>query len=307
MTLNTYSKNNHTIFTKNFGKKDFIIQLFVKLSKLLTLINKKNNKKFKILGQVVGFTDDAVTETINQEGLYEKRELMTLISWLNPFLPIFKKSTFIDVGANIGNHTLFFSNYFKKIIAIEPHKKIFNVLKLNTDEKANIKVFNYAISDENKFSYLNNKKNNLSGSNLLNKPQKFSQKVICKKIDSLIKKSEKVNLIKIDVEGHEYQVIKGSINVIKKNNPFILFEHHPDNFISKYSPSIKLLKKLGYKNFAVISSNPRVSYYDGFLSKLIKKLINLFLNNMSFSIYIQKNIKPDYYPFIIAIPDRYNI
>jgi len=307
MSLKTYNDKNHIIFTKNFGRKDFIIQLFVKLCRLLTQINKKNNKRFKNLGQVVGFTDDVITETINQEGLYEKRELMTLISWLNPLVPIFKKSTFIDVGANIGNHTLFFSNYFKKIIAIEPHSKIFKVLKLNTEEKKNIKVFNYAIAEQNKFSYLNYKKNNLSGSNLLNKPQKFSQKVICKKIDSLIKKSEKVNLIKIDVEGHEYQVIKGAINIIKKNKPLILFEHHPNNFKSKYSPTIKLLKKLGYKNFAIISSSPRFSYFDGFFDRLIKKFSSLLLNNMSFSISIEKNIKPDYYPFIIAIPDRYNI
>tara|TARA_A100001011_G_C14085107_1_gene746160 strand:- start:60 stop:212 length:153 start_codon:yes stop_codon:yes gene_type:complete len=49
------------------------------------------------------------------EGLYEKRELITLISWLKPLSKEFRKSTLIDIGANIGNHSMFFSDYFKKI------------------------------------------------------------------------------------------------------------------------------------------------------------------------------------------------
>ena len=86
---------------------------------------------------------------------------------------------------------MFFSDHFKKIVAIEPYDKIFKVLKLNTEKTKNIKILNYAISDNNYNSYLNIKISNLSGTNLIKKPKKKSKKVICKKLDSIIKKTEK--------------------------------------------------------------------------------------------------------------------
>ena len=295
------------IFKKKFGVGDFLSQLLNYIGKFILNFNRKNRNKFKFSDQIVGFTDELITDTINFEGLYEKRELLTLISWLKPSLSKFYKSTMIDVGANIGNHTLFFSNYFSKVIALEPHERIFKVLKLNTEQKDNIKILKFAASDRNHFSFLKSKMYNLSGSNLINKKNKLAQKVICKKIDNIINKTEKVSLIKIDVEGHEYKVLKGASKTIKKNKPLVLFEHHLNNFKSNISPTINLLKKMGYKKFAIISPNPRVSHFDSFLTRIYKKICQLMLNNMSFTVTLQNNIKPDYYPFIIAIPNKYNI
>ena len=296
-----------TIFKKKFGKKDFFNKLIASLGRFIIKINRSNQKKKYFLNQIAGFTDDIITDTINLEGLYEKRELITLISWLKPLSKEFKKSTLIDVGANIGNHSMFFSDHFKKIVAIEPYDKIFKVLKLNTEKTKNIKILNYAISDNNYNSYLNIKISNLSGTNLIKKPKKKSKKVICKKLDSIIKKTEKIALIKIDVEGHELKVIKGALNVIKNNKPIILFEHHLQNFKSNYSPTINFLKKNGYKKFAIVASNPRISIFDSFITKLFKNITHFWLNNMSFTVSLEDKIKPDYYPFIIAIPDKYNI
>ncbi len=104
-----------TIFKKKFGKKDFLNKLIASLGRFIIKINRSNQKKKYFLNQIAGFTDDIITDTMNLEGLYEKRELITLISWLKPLSKEFKKSTLIDVGANIGNHSMFFSDYFKKI------------------------------------------------------------------------------------------------------------------------------------------------------------------------------------------------
>ena len=43
-----------------------------------------------------------------------------------------------------------------------------------------------------------------------------------------ISKIKKIDLIKIDTEGHEFNVIKGMGNLLKKTN-LILFEYHYDN------------------------------------------------------------------------------
>ena len=295
------------IFRKKFGVSDFLLQLINYFGKYILNANRKNRNKYQFSDQIIGFTNEVITDTINFDGLYEKRELLTLISWLKPLLFRFKKSTMIDVGANIGNHALFFSNYFSKVIALEPHEKIFKVLQLNTEQKNNIKILKLAASDRNYTSYLKSKMYNLSGSNLINKKRKLSQKVICKKIDNIVKKTEKINLIKIDVEGHEFKVIKGATKIIKKNKPLVLFEHHTGNFKSYVSPTINLLKKMGYKKFAIICSNPRISHFDSSTTKIFKKICQLLFNDMSFTVNLQTDIKPDYYPFIIAIPDRYNI
>ena len=47
--------------------------------------------------------------------------------------------------------------------------------------------------------------------------------------------------------------------------------------------------------------------FEGFLTRIYKKICQLLFNNMSFTVSLQNKIKPDYYPFIIAIPNKYNI
>ena len=102
-----------TIFKKKFGKKDFLNKLIASLGRFIIKINRSNQKKY-FLNQIAGFTDDIITDTINLEGLYEKRELITLISWLKPLSKEFKKSTLIDVGANIGITQCSFQTILKK-------------------------------------------------------------------------------------------------------------------------------------------------------------------------------------------------
>lgn len=60
--------------------------------------------------------------------IYESR-MLEFIRSLN------KKGTYVDVGANIGNHSVFFDKFCKsdKVVAIEPIKQIFDVLSENID------------------------------------------------------------------------------------------------------------------------------------------------------------------------------
>ena len=46
------------------------------------------------------------------------------------FLNKYKVNCFLDIGANIGNHSLNLQEYFTKIICFEPHPIIFSILKL---------------------------------------------------------------------------------------------------------------------------------------------------------------------------------
>ena len=62
------------------------------------------------------------------------------------------------------------------------------------------------------------------------------------------KKIKKIDLIKIDTEGHEFNVIKGMGNLLKKTN-LILFEHHYDNSLIKGYDFNKINKYLVSNNY----------------------------------------------------------
>lgn len=94
------------------------------------------------------------------------------------------------------------------------------------------------------------------------------------KIDTLNFKS-KINAIKIDTEGHELEVLQGSIDILKKEKPLLIIEKNEENLIS----IINLLKDMSY-NFYLIDDNN-------------KKIQNLNLN--------KKNYLDDNYKNIICI------
>ena len=73
-------------------------------------------------------------------GRFENYELISLKN--NVFNKInSKNSNALDIGANIGNHSLFFSNHFLNVYSFEPSEIIFELLKLNIRSKENIKAF----------------------------------------------------------------------------------------------------------------------------------------------------------------------
>ena len=69
-----------------------------------------------------------------------------------------------------------------------------------------------------------------------------------KKLDDL-KLENPISFIKIDVEGHEIEVIQGAIKVIKKNKPILLVEIEERYSKKKVIDTINYINSLGYKSF----------------------------------------------------------
>jgi hypothetical protein len=122
-----------------------------------------------------------------------------------------------------------------------------------------------------------------------------------------------VGLIKIDVEGHEYEAISGAVQVISKNRPVILFEQHSNEFNTfddsskKSTRTIELLKSLNYKKFAVIEYSPQKEegFRPWFYPKLLRSLFrifSIFLFQPTIKISIKDYLLPKKYPIIIALP-----
>lgn len=142
-----------------------------------------------------------------------------------------KDDVFVDVGANIGCHTLIAAKICKKVIAIEPEplvrKRLIENIKLNNLN--NIEVYDYAISDyvgEAIFFRYKEENANKGASSLSHKngleDKGLKVKVIT--LDELLKNEPRIDFIKIDVEGHSKEVVFGAKNIIKKFNPLVLYE-----------------------------------------------------------------------------------
>ena len=68
--------------------------------------------------QLVGFAFDDIMRSIHLDGRFERDELRVLAESVFPKLN--SNSICLDIGANIGNHSLAFSPFFEHVIALEP-------------------------------------------------------------------------------------------------------------------------------------------------------------------------------------------
>ena len=174
------------------------------------------------------------------------------------FLNNNKIKTILDIGSNNFQSAKLIlkirKNIKTKIYCFEPNPLI---NKINSE---NIISYKYALGKVNKNSYLflpfyknymldsiaSFKKKNIH--KYLKKNNIPFNKIFIKKFLIKIKKldNKKINFqfIKIDTEGTELDVLKGSVNNIKKNNPIILIEKNTDFFLIK-----KFLNKLRYKTY----------------------------------------------------------
>jgi len=204
---------------------------------------------------------------------YQKKKYSFLKKRINNDINIF-----IDIGAHHGDTISEFLEIFSinTIYAFEPSKENFDKLKVKKDEieknkSVKIKIFPYGLGKKNDILPLNEIADGVSNTfNALNvnsryfKRKKFIttlfgiKKFIKNKVPTKVirlkefidqEKIDKIDFIKIDTEGFEFNILLGLENDIKKVK-FILFEHHYDNMIIKnykFKDINKLLKDNGFK------------------------------------------------------------
>ena len=114
-------------FSKTFrfeiSRIESLFQIFkFPIRHFLNYLSIKNLSSFQ---QMAVFSSDHISHDINLDGIYEKDYLLTLINWLKEIQIDIFNGVAIDVGANIGNHSVFFSKFFKKVYSFEPNPKTF--------------------------------------------------------------------------------------------------------------------------------------------------------------------------------------
>lgn len=187
-----------------------------------------------VYGNMYVYTQDSsIGKSLMEYGEYMIQEVDLIKNLTN------NKSYVIDIGANIGTHTIPLSSHVAKVISFEPDPEIFEVLKKNCSESGqkNIALNNMAIGDGyrqvgTKFNF---------GKTTLTD----TGKIHCASLDN-IRGFPDLDFIKIDVEGMELEVVSGAVNTINYYKPDMLIEMQDD---SNNRPMFELLNKLGYNAY----------------------------------------------------------
>ena len=166
-------------------------------------------------------------------------------------------SYFYDVGANIGLYSWLCRKLSsnRKILAFEPDPKNFELLQMTKENSKieNINLFNIALS--NRMETVSFQQDTLtSATGMISDGQtpwieKYlgqetnSIQVNTDYLDNKTFKRQDPSLIKIDVEGHELEVLRGGEKKLSQCKPLLLIESFPPNL----DRVVNFLTKLGYK------------------------------------------------------------
>lgn len=165
--------------------------------------------------------DDAYfTKWVKETGRLDHHQ--GFLKVLQPYI----KGTVLDIGANIGTHTIFYAKHATQVLAFEPNKIAFDCLSYNLRNHPNCKLYNNAVANHTgKIDIIP------QGDNYGAVYTVPGTSVSCLSIDSL--ELESCDYMKIDVEGDEVAVLLGATETIHKYRPVMCIECNEHTLIRK--------------------------------------------------------------------------
>jgi FkbM family methyltransferase len=196
--------------------------------------------------------------------------------------------TFVDIGANIGQHSMFAASIVQEtgsVYSFEPIPRIY--AQFMDSVHANhfdtiIHAQNVAIGTTDSKQDLYLKAENIGGSSLVdNDGATETVTISVRNGDTLLSHIPHITMVKIDVEGYEYEVLSGIQEVLKKHTPTILIEfsgyfynEQQENHGQKI---LSLLESLGYRMYDIEDDMKPLDSHKNFIASFTsnKKQTNL--------------------------------
>jgi FkbM family methyltransferase len=178
-------------------------------------------------------------------GAYERDELALIAACLSGA----RERTFVDVGANVGNHVLFAAANGARVVAVEPYGAVRRQLEAKLQENSLTDVFVCPVgfgSHSHFETYVQPSGSNQgSGSFLRSSQLAGDMQLEVQRGDDVLAelKIDKVSMIKVDTEGYEVDVLKGLSQTLAANRPIVMFEWSQDPELSRKEACLSLFPK----------------------------------------------------------------
>lgn len=196
----------------------------------------KEDSMFKGYRWIVDNPDDVIQKCHKKGTFYEIEDLSFISKYIND------GDVVLDIGANVGNHSIYFSKNTNasKIIVIEPIDKAYKILlanvAINYAHNIDLNYIGFALGhiDTIGYPFMPTGKDNLGGTRLCPNPIEEDNVITFPPVkifrgDNFFS-NEKIDFIKIDVESMEMYVLEGLKETITKNRPKIFIEVMKENF-----------------------------------------------------------------------------
>ena len=292
-------KKQLIIFLKTLAKINIIpFDLKLKIAaidrRLINIIPLNKNLIFdKYIGDVkVNVNTNYPIEKEMLSGSYDPETSFFLRKFLN------SNCIAIDVGANVGALTLLMAKQCDKgrIIAIEPgpqsYLRLMDNLTLNPKLLELVTICKVGVSDKKGELFWGEDPENLGNASLL---ENTGTLVEVQTLDNIIEENnlKRLDFIKIDVEGMEYEVIKGGINSIRKYHPTIYYETlEPFRYFRGFDLYKKIFDELSFEGYMHFYVNKRGVFIEQKeMTKLYAdNLLAIHISNQQYSILNQVKV-----------------
>jgi len=284
MNIDKFVKNllfaiNNNIIDKRLLSEDvkgfrggYFFLLISLLNKVITYFNFKNkiiftNQKpyIKINDLYFEIVNKYFLKIVNEE--YVSKSNLT-IKFLNKFK--FKPKIIVDVGACWGEYSLILGRYFNEssIYAIEGSQKNYKILRNNItfelNKIKNVESYNYIVSDNNNFKFIKNiiATTNTVENDIIKNNKNYSKvKSVTLKKFLFENKLTHIDFLKLDIEGHELNLIKDILDIDIKFGQVEIIN------LNSLEENLKFLEQLSAKyklydseNFKIIEEN-KIKFY----------------------------------------------
>lgn len=208
-----------------------------------------------VFGSMFHFTADrCIGESLKIYGQWAFDEIALLYKILKQS----ERGDFIDLGANVGTHTVAIGRLLpqREVYAFEAQERVFRLLSANTliNGLMNTRLSNCLVGDTTKLArFVSNADSEASNSGAVQFRVLEDQEqapnaclIMQAAVDDIYPQDRHVACIKVDLEGMEFPGLRGAQRTIERCMPVIYFEQNADTV---HRPILDYLAKKGYDLF----------------------------------------------------------